>query len=391
MEKTNILFIHQSAELYGSDKTLLFLLLKLDKTKFHPVVLLPFDGPLRIELEKENIKVIIAPVLKLSRKMVTPKNMALFLKEIKTSFKMMDKLNEQYRFDIIYSNTLAVLLGLFYARKRKIQHIWHVHEIIESPKIFFRAFLMLLESKANSKIIYNSFATQKFWDMKPDSKKKSAVIWNGLEIPTKKTIEAEIISIRKELFKSNSNDVIIALVGRISRWKGQSFLLKVFSQLSLVNPNIKLVFVGSTPPNQGVFLENIEQQIKELNVSDKVIIIPFQDEIHKIWESIDIAVVPSIEPEPFGLVAVEAMLAHKPVVAANHGGLTEIVVNNETGYLVEPNNEKTLSEALQKLIENPELRKSFGENGYQIAVKEFSLDKYVSNFEKLFHEVAPPK
>jgi len=63
-----------------------------------------------------------------------------------------------------------------------------------------------------------------------------------------------------------------------------------------------------------------------------VSIIPFQKEISKFWQSIDIAVVPSIEPEPFGLVAVEAMLANKPVIASNHGGLTEIIINNYNGF-----------------------------------------------------------
>ena len=59
----NILFIHQSAELYGSDKTLLLLLKYLDKSKYNPLVVLPNEGPLKQELEKENILVVIAPVL----------------------------------------------------------------------------------------------------------------------------------------------------------------------------------------------------------------------------------------------------------------------------------------------------------------------------------------
>ena len=78
-----ILIIHQSAELYGSDKTLLLLLKHIDKTKFYPVVVLPNEGILKDELEKENIEVVIAPVLKLSRKMFTPKNILKFIKDIK--------------------------------------------------------------------------------------------------------------------------------------------------------------------------------------------------------------------------------------------------------------------------------------------------------------------
>ena len=121
----NILFIHQSAELYGSDKTLLLLLKYLDKAKFYPVVILPNDGPLKNELEKVNIEVHIAPVLKLYRKMFSPKNLITFFSDIKKGVTISNELHKKYHFDIVYSNTLAVLLGLFFVRKTKIKHITH--------------------------------------------------------------------------------------------------------------------------------------------------------------------------------------------------------------------------------------------------------------------------
>ena len=116
-------------------------------------------------------------------------------------------------------------------------------------------------------------------------------------------------------------------------------------------------------------------------------ILPFTNDLSKIWSITDIAVMPSTEAESFGLVATEAMLEQKPVVGSNHGGLTEIIINSETGFLVEPNNETALSEALIKLIENPQIRISFGENGYQRVVNEFSIDKHVRSLEKIFYKL----
>lgn len=387
----NILFIHQSVDLYGSDKTLLLLLSKLDKTQFNPVVVLPHEGPLTTALEKENIKVVIAPVLKLYRKMFSPKNMLSFFQQIQKTIVTLDTLNNEYKFDLVYSNTLAVFSGVIYAKKRGIKHLWHVHEIIESPRIFTRLFRIFLENKSNTRIVYNSFATQKFWDKTAVLSNKSQVINNGLEITEKLILDSERDSLREKLFQSKPDEIIIALVGRISRWKGQLVLLKAFFELSKTHYNIKLAFVGSAPTNQEIFLENLISQIQKYKISDKVSIIPFQEDIFKIWQSIDIAVVPSIEPEPFGLVAVEAMLAKKPVIASNHGGLTEIVENEKTGYLVEPNNDKALFEAIQKLIENPNLRNEFGEKGYQRAIEAFSVEKYVTSFEALFNSMISNK
>lgn len=383
----NLLFIHQSGEMYGSDKTLLFLLKYLDKTRFTSVVILPTEGPLKIALENENIKVVIAPVLKLHRKMFSVKEIYNFLNDSKKAVSTIDILHKTHHFDIIYSNTLAVLLGIHYARKRKIKHIWHIHEIIESPKLIKHFFLKLIQVKANTKIIYNSFATSKFWNVNSIIARKSVVILNGLESIKKILTEKEIQKIRLNFFNANSNEIVIALIGRINSWKGQSILLEGFVELAKLNTNIKLVFIGSTPPNQDYLIDDLHNKIAEYNITEKVAIIPFQKNIADFWQSIDIAVVPSTEPEPFGLVAVEAMLAKKPVVASNHGGLSEIVVNNETGLLVEPRNVNELIIALQKLIENEELRKSFGQKGYEKAIKEFSVEHYTKKIEGIFDAI----
>ena len=383
----NILFIHQSAELYGSDKTLLLLLKNLDKNKFKPVVLLPFDGPLKEALENENIEVVIAPVLKLYRKLFTPKNLIGFFKDIKAAFKIVNELHKKYQFTLIYSNTLAVLLGIMFAWKNNIKHLWHVHEIIEKPSLFKKAFVGLLSLKSNTHIVYNSQATKVFWELNKSIINKGVVIWNGIEIYTPESSTYELFDIRKNLFLAQPNEIILALVGRISRWKGQMILLDAFNNLVQKNENIKLVFVGAPPPNQEKFQEDLEDRISSFKLNDKVLIIPFQNEIHKIWQAIDIAVVPSTEPEPFGMVAIEAMLAHKPIVGSNHGGLTEIIENNATGFLVTPNSVQDLEIALEKLIQNELLRKEMGEKGYLRVTKAFSVVQYVDSFEKFFEKV----
>ena len=173
-------------------------------------------------------------------------------------------------------------------------------------------------------------------------------------------------------------------MGRISRWKGQMLLLDTFNELIKKHQNIKLVYIGSAPPNQGHFLDSLKEKIAEYDLFKNVEIIPFQENINQLWQCIDVAIVPSTEPEPFGMVAIEAMMAKKPVVAANHGGLIEIVVNNETGFLVEPNDKVALQEALEKLINNPELITAFGERGFKRATDNFSIEKYVQKIEDIF-------
>lgn len=372
----NLLIIHQSAELYGSDKTLLYFLSHYNKNLFKPIVIIPNDGPLKKELEKLQIKVHILPVMKLYRKMFEPKNAVKFYKQYLLAIKELDKINSIDKIDIVYSNTLAVLLGYYYAKKRKIKHIWHVHEIIESPSIFKKAFRFYLAQKTNNVLIYNSSATKDFWNITSND---SEIVWNGIK-PFNLSTESEIMALRDKFYLTK-DEICIGLVGRISRWKGQKILLEAFKCLSNEFSNIKLIYIGSAPPNQDYFETELNQEIINNKLQEKVIILPFKKNIHQFQEALDIIVVPSTEPEPFGMVAIEGMFAQKPIVAANHGGLKEIVVNDTTGFLVKPNNKIELVKALKKLIQSSQLRKEFGIQGYQRANQYFSIESYVSNLE----------
>jgi glycosyltransferase involved in cell wall biosynthesis len=385
----SILYIHQSAELYGSDKTILMFITSLDKEKYKSVVILPFDGPLKREFEKNNIEVVIAPVLKLYRKMLTLKGLLRFIKEYKSGLKTLEALHKKHHFDIVYSHTLAALIGIVFARKNNIKHLWHVQEIIAKPQLFNKGFVKLLSLKSNHVAVYDSKTTMEFWiEGNSTLKKKSEFVCNGLDVRQKPQTNAELVlQIRKDYFKVDKNQLVIALVGRINSWKGQQLLLTSFHNIAHKHPETKLVFIGSAPPNQEFFEIELLDKIKEYDLENRVIIIPFQENIWNFWDSIDIAVVPSTEPEPFGMVAIEAMLSRKPVVAAKHGGLTETVLHLETGLLFEPNNAEALSSALEELILDSDKRTKFGESGHQRTIEYFSLEKHVEKFEAIFEKI----
>lgn len=376
-----ILIIHQSSELYGSDKMLLIFLQNINKNNFFFVVILPTEGPLKVELEKIGIEVIILPVLKLYRDIFTFKNGIKFLKDTIKSVGHLNKLHKSYKFDLVYSNTLAVLLGAIFSYKQRIKHIWHVHEIIEHPKIIAWFFPKLLYHFSD-KIICNSSATENnIVKRELRNSGKTIVVHNG--IPFNENPK----DFSKKEFGFSDEDIIITLVGRISRLKGHKWVLETINKYFKNNRNIKILFVGSPVPNQEHYLLNIEEYIQSNNLSNTVKIIPFTTNLEGIWSVTDIALMPSTEKESFGLVAVEAMLAKKPVIASNHGGLKEIVSDNENGFLVEPNNNEAFKLALEKLINDPLMRKKFGDKGYQTVISKFSVEKYVQKIEDILEKI----
>lgn len=382
----NVLIINQSSELYGADKALLELIESFPKN-FIPIVVLENEGPLEEILLEMGIKIIRCPVVKLNRSLLSFSGFFRVFSDAIKGFFILKKETKSIRIDLVHSNAISVLIGAIYSFFYNKKHLWHVHEIVEKPKIIAKLYPRIVYFFSD-RIVFNSKASyNQFLKLFPKVDKKSEVIYNGQSRNSPFSDLITIKKIKEDVFKTNSNKIIIGLVGRISRWKGQYLLLEAFNNLVKKHSNIHLVFVGSIPPDQDHFLTKLNNLITEHQLENNVTIVEFQKNIWQIYDAIDISVVPSIEPEPFGLVATEAMLSKNPVIASNHGGLTEIVIQNETGLFFEPRNVKDLESSIESLILNEDLRKKMGESGYKRALDSFSTNKYVNSFEKTYSEL----
>ena len=102
-----------------------------------------------------------------------------------------------------------------------------------------------------------------------------------------------------------------------------------------------------------------------------------QEKLHKLYRKLDICVVPSLWPEPFGIVALEGMACGRPVIATRVGGLQEIVVDEETGCLVDPGNVEQFADRLERLMDDPDLRAKMGEKGRARVLADFTWDQIV--------------
>lgn len=308
-----------------------------------------------------------------------------FLKSYKKGMQMLEQLHKTHQFQWVYSHTLAVLLGIRFAQKHQIKHLWHVQEIIPSPRLYFWLFVKFLSSKPNTLAIYDSKETMLFWCKDyPKLANKSHFVWNGLDLAAKPAPNAQLREhIRKTAFGVHDQHTVIGLFGRINSWKGQNLLAEAFAHVAPLYPMSKLVFIGSTPPNQDFFLTQLEQQVADLGIQAQVVILPFQNDIWPYWEAIDIAVVPSTQPEPFGMVAIEAMSCAKPVIAARHGGLTEIVIHEQTGLFFEPLSTDGLAQALETLLTAPERCKAMGAAGQKRVQEVFTIEVHTRKIEQL--------
>lgn len=169
----------------------------------------------------------------------------------------------------------------------------------------------------------------------------------------------------------------IGAVGRLSPEKGYDVLLQALSSL----PGVTAILVGDGP-DRG----RLELLARDLDLGERVIMTGWQADPLPWLPTFDVFVVPS-QLEAASLAAIEAMLASRPVVASDTGGLPEVVVDGETGLLVPPGDAAALAAAVRSLLADAPRLKRMGARGREVARRKFGLSRMVLGYESLYREL----
>jgi glycosyltransferase involved in cell wall biosynthesis len=149
-------------------------------------------------------------------------------------------------------------------------------------------------------------------------------------------------------------------------------------------PNTKFLFVGSGQ----AYIQTLQKRVSEMGVVDKICFVGgvSPHDIAPYYAACDIFVFPSIM-ESLGLSQVEAMLCAKPVVASNVGGISEVMLDGETGFLVEPFDYMSLAQKVIYLLKNPTLANKMGQNGRQRALNLFDKQRILRQYIEVHRQV----
>ena len=210
------------------------------------------------------------------------------------------------------------------------------------------------------------------------SPQKVITINNGVQIP-RQASEVEIQNLKNE-YAINADDFIMGTVGRLeNEVKKFTDILEAIKQLDL--PHLKLLIVGGGKDEQ-----LLKDKTREFGIEAQVILTGYQYDTAPFYRLMNLFCIAS-QREGFGLVAAEAMLHHLPVLATQVGGLQNVVVNEETGFLVPPNTPAKLAEKIHYFYHHPEAVTTMGEAGYQRAMEHYTEERYVKEVETLYNEL----
>lgn len=382
----NILYLHAGAEMYGADKILLELVTGLDKTKYHPIVVLPNEGILVDELKKQGIKTYVVNYPILRRKYFNPKGIwqyvSSYISSCKEIITLLRKLS--INIDIIHVNTIAVLEGIYLKEKLNTKLIWHVHEILLKPKLVAN-FINSLVGKYSDRVVAVSKAVASHLvDGNHVYKDKVDVIYNGVN-SDRFNPSVKINYLYKE-WNIPSDSLKVGMIGRVNAWKGQGDFLKATVPLLRKYPNLYLFIIGSAFAGQEWRVNALKEKIQKMKYADRIVFSEYRSDVPALDAFFDILVLPSTNPDPLPTVVLEAMSSGTPVIGYNHGGVTEMVVDRETGALARACDHVDLRNKIDSCLS----KKSYideGKTARNRILEKFSEQAFISNFESLYNLV----
>ena len=214
---------------------------------------------------------------------------------------------------------------------------------------------------------------------------KLAMIYNGINAEEFNP-EYKNFSLKKE-FGIGDADPVAGILAAFKPEKAHVIFVQAAALVLKEIPNAHFLLVGD-----GVERENIERKISELNITENVHITGFRTDVPEILSIFEVSVLCSYPRcETFSLAILESMAAGKPIITTDVGSLSEMVIENETGFLLPCGDPRALAEPIIKLFKDTELIKKMGRAARRLLEEKFTTSRMVEENEKLFEQLLVKK
>ena len=210
-------------------------------------------------------------------------------------------------------------------------------------------------------------------------KKKFLVIFRGINVdyfdPSTKLDADEKKLLNK--WEINKEKKIILVPGRLTPWKGQQLLIEAINlvKIELGYEAFHVVILGSDQ-GRNLYKKKLIRLVEQYRLTNQIKFIDNCKDMALAYKVSDIVISPSIEPEAFGRVAVEAQSMEKLIIASNIGGSNETIINEKTGFLFQAGDEIALSKKIIKIITMDDISAQLiGKEGRKNVIKKFNVEK----------------
>jgi glycosyltransferase involved in cell wall biosynthesis len=181
---------------------------------------------------------------------------------------------------------------------------------------------------------------------------------------------------------AGSEGFAVGMVGVLRSWKGHKFFLAAVPEILNEVPSAHFFIAGEGPQ-----WENITSIIRQMNLERHVTLLGHRDDIPQVIASLDVVVHPSYGHEGVPQTLLQAFAMQKPVIATNVGAIPEIVINNKTGLLIEPQKPDQIVRGVIALYRDPDLRRRLALEARQLALGSYSMKSMLDRIESIYGNI----
>jgi glycosyltransferase involved in cell wall biosynthesis len=180
---------------------------------------------------------------------------------------------------------------------------------------------------------------------------------------------------------------IAGVIGRLDPKKGQDILIQACDRVHQTGFPLHVFIVGDETQNEPTgYSAHVRDLAGRARIPNTIIFSPYLNAVEYAYAALDVFVLTS-HSETYGMVTIEAMAAGLPVIATSSGGTPDIIHDNINGILVPPRQPRALSDALLRLIHDPQLALRLSDQARKDAIERYSHSRQCGLFEKLFEEL----
>ncbi len=385
-----VLFINPGRELGGAEQSLLLLLEALRERDVDPTVALFGDGPFAARLVSQTIATVFLDVPDAVRRASSRYPAARGLggtaglaARSLPSVARLAALVRRGGHQLVHTNGLkAHLLGGLAGRLARRPVVWHLRDF---PPSGSRGRLFRAASRTLPALVFaNSEAVAATLRGVPVVR-----LYNPVDLDRFHP-DRSGAGIRAELMLPD-HAPLVGMVAHLTKWKGHEDFIRIALRLSEQVPGVRFLVSGGpiyeTEGHEG-YAESLKRRAVDLGLAGRILFLGARDDIPEILAATDVLLHCPTAPEPFGRVVAEAMAAGRPVVAANAGGIPEIVEHDVTGLLVTPGDVSGFAAAVQRLLGDPALRHSLGAAGRRRAEQLFAVAPHAERVLRAYREIS---
>ena len=337
-----ILQIIPNMEIGGAERTVLEITSFLKDTEFSSLVLTS-GGKLIGELEKENIEVIKLKIDKKNPYSIL-KNFFLFI-----------KIFREKKINLVHVRSRAPAWSAIFAAKKigiPVLTTWHGHV---SNSSFIKKIYNSIMLKGDAVIANSAYTAERISKIYNIDLNKIDIISRGVNVESferSKFSNTEISNIKK-MWSVDDNKIIILFPARLTRWKGHLVTIEAINLLKKEKffDQVIFLFAGEKAGAEN-YIKKLNSIITKFKLQENIKLVERIENMPLAYHASDVVLSPSIEPEPFGRIPIEAQAAGKTIIASDHGAVKDTIKNgnNFTGFKVKPNDPQALSIAIKQSI-----------------------------------------